>query len=119
MGSEQIALGRAGEEAAARYLTSQGLRIVERNWRCRLGEIDIVASDGDTLVICEVKTRTTDRFGTPLAAVTPTKVRRLRRLAGLWLEAHADRPKRVRLDVVGILLHGPKAPLLEHVREVG
>lgn len=74
-------LGRYGEDVAVRHLHDQGLVILERNWRCRAGEIDIVARHGDVLVFCEVKTRRSDRFGSPVEAVTPRKLARMRVLA--------------------------------------
>lgn len=76
----------------------------ERNWRCRWGELDIIAAEGSTLVVVEVKTRTGDRFGTPAEAVTPAKYRRLRRLAGLWLDTQETGFAAVRFDVVAVLL---------------
>ena len=75
------ALGRFGEDHAARFLISAGISVIERNWRCAEGELDVVAFEGDVLVVCEVKTRRDDKFGGPLYAVTPMKVARLRRLA--------------------------------------
>ncbi len=102
------ALGAYGERLAADHLERQGLTILDRNWRCRFGEIDLVARDGATVVVCEVKTRTTDRFGGPLAAITPQKATRLRRLAAAWLEAHdLERTVRVdgvRIDVVSVMV---------------
>ena len=112
-------LGAWGESLAARYLESRGLTILARRWRCRDGEIDIVARDGATLVVCEVKTRTSEAFGSPLAAVTPIKVRRLRRLARAWLQAHDERALEIRLDVVGILAPELSRPVIEHLRGVG
>ncbi len=111
-------LGNWGEELAARHLESLGMVILARNWRCRAGEIDVVALDDGTLVVCEVKTRTTDAFGIPLAAVTPVKLRRLRRLAAEWLAESAVRVRDVRFDVVGILTTSSGEPLLEHIRGV-
>ena len=84
-------LGRSGEQAAADYLESCGLRILDRNWRCAVGEIDIVAVDRRTLVVVEVKSRTGTRCGSPLEAVTRAKRARLRRLAVQWLNAHGIR----------------------------
>ena len=81
-------LGKSGEQAAAEYLESCGLRILDRNWRCATGEIDIVAVDRQTLVVVEVKARTSTRYGTPLEAVSRAKRARLRRLAVQWLNAH-------------------------------
>ncbi|TQE20636.1 YraN family protein, partial [Streptomyces ipomoeae] len=87
------ALGRYGEELAARRLTEAGMTVLERNWRCgRTGEIDIVARDGDALVVCEVKTRRAGAFEHPMAAVTPTKADRLRGLAERWLQEHGRGP---------------------------
>ena len=98
------ALGRYGEELAARHLADSGLAILERNYRCESGEIDIVARDGDVLVVCEVKTRAGLAFGAPIEAVTATKARRLRVLACQWLADHRGvRPATVRFDVVGVL----------------
>ncbi len=118
MGRERIECGRRGEDLTVAYLRESGWEILERNWRCREGEIDIVARDGDTLVVCEVKTRTSERFGTPLAAVTAIKAARLRRLAVAWLVAREARVPAVRVDVVGILLDDPDQPpvRIEHVR---
>jgi putative endonuclease len=109
-------LGRYGERVAAAHLEAAGLTILERNWRCDLGEIDIVAREGDTLVICEVKTRSGLGFGSPLEGVTPVKVLRLRRLAGRWLATHPQRASEVRIDLVGVLRPRRGAALVEHVR---
>ena len=117
--SAHTRLGEWGEGLAARFLEGQGLTLLDRRWRCRQGEIDIVARDGSTLVICEVKTRTSEAFGSPVAAVTPIKVRRLRRLAAAWLEAHDHSASDVRLDVIGILADHGGRPLIEHLRGVG
>jgi len=118
MGTERVELGRWGEEIAARHLVGMGMSIVDRNWRCRAGEIDIIARDGDDIVICEVKTRSTEYFGIPVAAVTPRKVRRLRRLAAEWLAQHQGAAAHVRIDVIGVLRRTPGDPVIEHVCEV-
>ncbi|MGN6444532.1 YraN family protein, partial [Amnibacterium sp.] len=98
-------LGRRGEEEAAAYLADLGYRIIERNWRCRSGEIDIVAMDGAELVIVEVKTRSGRGFGDPLEAVDPAKLTRLCVLAGAWRRAHRDvRARTTRIDLIGVLL---------------
>jgi putative endonuclease len=112
------ALGRYGEDVAARHLIEHGIVVLERNWRCDAGEIDIVGRDGAVLVICEVKTRRTNGFGTPLEAVTAAKAARLRRLAGRWLAASGVRPAHVRFDVVGVLASGHGAAQVDHVRGV-
>jgi putative endonuclease len=110
------AVGRFGEDVAAQHLVRTGLVVLERNWRCSLGEIDIVARDGDTLVVCEVKTRRGLRFGSPLEAVTETKARRLRQLAAEWVRVHEVRPALVRIDVVGVLAAADGPMRVEHVR---
>ncbi len=112
-------LGAYGEACAARYLTGQGMVVLDRNWRCDQGEIDLVLRDGDVLVICEVKTRTSVRFGHPVESVTERKAARLRRLAARWLAEHPLRPAEVRLDLVGVLASPGCEPDLEHVRGIG
>ncbi|MEU8864221.1 YraN family protein [Streptomyces umbrinus] len=114
------ALGKYGEDLAARRLTESGMTVLRRNWRSgRSGEIDIVARDGDALVVCEVKTRRTGTFEHPMAAVTPVKAQRLRGLAERWLQEHGGAPPGgVRIDVVGVLLPDRGAPVVEHVRGV-
>ncbi|MFD7627551.1 YraN family protein [Streptomyces sp. NPDC059851] len=113
------ALGRYGEDLAARRLAEAGMTVIARNWRCRGGEIDIVARDGDALVVCEVKTRREGCFEHPMAAVRPGKAERLRRLAGRWLTDHGGPPPGgVRIDLVGVLLPRRGAPVVEHVRGV-
>ncbi|MFD6290963.1 YraN family protein [Streptomyces sp. NPDC060205] len=112
------ALGRYGEDLAARRLAEAGMTVLQRNWRAgRTGEIDIVARDGDALVVCEVKTRRAGPFEHPMAAVTPVKAERLRGLAERWLQEHGGAPPGgVRIDVVGVLLPDRGAPVVEHVR---
>jgi putative endonuclease len=112
-------LGRDGEQAAVDYLASRGLRILDRNWRCAIGEIDIVAVDRHEFVVCEVKTRSGTRYGTPLEAVTRAKLRRLRRLAVAWLNAHGVRFDQIRIDVVGLVREGAGGYVVEHVKGVG
>ncbi|MEV5913852.1 YraN family protein [Streptomyces sp. WAC 01325] len=115
------ALGRYGEELAARRLAEAGMTVLERNWRCgRTGEIDIVARDGDVLVVCEVKSRRKGAFEHPMAAVTPEKAQRLRGLAEHWIHAHggAPPPGGVRIDLVGVILPDRGAPVVEHARGV-
>ncbi|MGW3420858.1 YraN family protein [Streptomyces phaeochromogenes] len=114
------ALGKYGEDLAARRLTESGMTVLQRNWRSgRAGEIDIVARDGDALVVCEVKTRRTGTFEHPMAAVTPAKTQRLRGLAERWLQEHGGAPPGgVRIDVVGVLLPDRGAAVVEHVRGV-
>ena len=108
------ALGRRGEELAAAYLAEHGLVVLDRNWRCRLGELDIVCTDTRRLVVCEVKTRSGTRFGEPAEAVTPRKVARIRRLTQAWLAAHHVRWCGVRFDVVAVLMEPDRPPTLQH-----
>jgi putative endonuclease len=111
-------LGAWGERLAARYLQDRGVEVVDRNWRCRHGEIDIVARDGDCLVFCEVKTRRSQRFGSPVEAVHWEKAARLRRLAAAWLQEHDMHAPRVRIDVIGILLVDGSPARLRHLESV-
>jgi putative endonuclease len=112
-------LGRQGEQLAASFLTEAGLTVVDRNWRCKQGEIDIVAVDGRTLVICEVKTRSGLRFGTPIEAITRPKALRLRRLAVMWVNVHGLRFELIRIDIVGVLRDVSGEFTIEHVQGVG
>jgi putative endonuclease len=119
------ALGRYGEDLAARWLAdAAGMTVLERNWRCRAGEIDIVAEDGDALVVCEVKSRVQGDFEHPMAAITPRKAERLRGLAERWLAERwlidhgGPPPGGVRIDLVGVLLPARGAARVEHVRGV-
>jgi putative endonuclease len=111
-------LGKQGEDLAARHFVGAGFTILARNWRCAAGEIDIVARDGDVLVVAEVKTRTSTAYGTPAEAITRRKIDKLRELALMWLREHPSGGADVRFDVVGVLL--PKSGLvqLEHLRGV-
>ncbi|WP_329519871.1 YraN family protein [Spirillospora sp. NBC_01491] len=111
-----ISLGRRGEDAAVGYLDRIGWTVLARNWRCREGEIDIVAHDGRRHVVCEVKTRSSTAYGGPLEAINAGKAARLRRLAWRWAAAHGVRGE-LRVDVIG-LLTVDGGFLLEHHREV-
>jgi len=98
------ALGARGEDAVVAWYEHRGYRIVDRNWRCRDGELDLVARRGDVVVFCEVKTRSSSAFGAPVEAVTWRKQRRLRQLARLWLMTRAgDAPAGLRFDVASVL----------------
>lgn len=112
--------GREGEERAARYLEARGYRVWDRNWRCPQGEIDIVADDGRDLVVVEVKTRRTDRFGHPFTAVDRRKRERLWRLAHAWVRAHpgAASGRSVRVDLIGITGEHPATAVLEHLEDL-
>lgn len=112
------AVGHYGEDVAVRHLTEAGLEVVERNWRCAAGEIDVVARERGCLVVCEVKTRSSLAFGSPLEAITPAKAARLRRLATLWLREHDVHAAEVRFDVVGVLRQPRGAAVVEHLRGV-
>ena len=114
------ALGKYGEDLAVRRLTEAGMTVLQRNWRCgRSGEIDIVARDGEVLVVCEVKTRRAGSFQHPMAAVTPEKAQRLRGLAERWIHAHGGAPPGgVRIDLVGVVLPRRGPARLEHARGV-
>jgi putative endonuclease len=111
----RLALGDYGERLAARHLVEQGMVVLDRNWRCDQGEIDLVLREGDVLVICEVKTRTSLACGSPHEAVTAEKIERLKRLAARWAEAHDVRPPETRIDLVAV--HRPRrgASIVEHV----
>jgi putative endonuclease len=115
--AQRQALGSFGERLAARHLESRGLTVLERNWRCREGEIDIVAQDGSTVVVCEVKARSSVRYGAPLEAITPVKARRLYRLGVLWARARGLGFVELRVDVVTVLLDG-RRPSVEHLEGV-
>lgn len=110
------ALGAYGESVAQRHLAEQGMLLLDRNWRCDRGEIDLVLRDGDVLVVCEVKTRTSDDFGSPHEAVSEAKLDRLRELAERWREAHGIRPVEVRIDLVAVRRPPRGAAVVEHVR---
>ncbi|MGB3303473.1 YraN family protein [Gordonia sp. (in: high G+C Gram-positive bacteria)] len=97
-------IGQVGEDLAANYVEKLGWQILERNWRTRNGELDLIAADGDTLVIVEVKTRASRTYTDPLAAVTPQKLRRMRLLARQWLAQQDRFWEVVRFDVISILL---------------
>jgi putative endonuclease len=111
------AVGAYGERVAVRYLLDQGMVLLARNWRCATGEIDAVLRDrGDVLVFVEVKTRRSERFGTPAAAVLPAKVVRLRRLAARWLSQARIHPHEVRFDVVEVLPQRSGPARVAHLR---
>lgn len=114
-------IGAWGEQLAVDYLSGLGLRVLARNWRCRYGELDVIAADDAVraLVFVEVKTRTGDQFGGAAQAVTPDKVRRLRRLAGLWLGQQHDSWASVRIDVIAIRIGRRRTPEITHIQGVG
>ncbi len=114
------AIGAYGESVARRHLSEKGLVVLDRNWRCERGEIDLVLRDGNVLVVCEVKTRSSAQScGTPHEAVTAAKLKRLQRLAIAWQEAHGVRANDVRVDLVAVV-RPPRGPAeVEHVKGIG
>jgi len=114
------AVGRYGERVAAEHLVSSGLAILDRNWRCKDGELDIVARDGDALVFVEVKTRSSTAFGDPAEAISAAKAARIRGLALRWMEQHRDLPsqfrRELRFDVVAVLRGSSGAAAVRHLR---
>lgn len=118
-GKVSRALGAHGERLAARYLEASGFQIIERNWRCARGELDIVAYEpaARSVVVVEVKTKTGLGFGTPLESITHVKARRLYQLARMWVDERSLGPTRVRVDGVGVLLAG-REPEITHIRGI-
>jgi putative endonuclease len=112
------ALGRYGEDVAARFLSEKGYRLLATNWRCSQGELDIIAIDGVVLVFVEVKTRSSTRFGVPAEAVNRVKAARLRTLAGAWLAEHRPRHDGLRFDVISVLSSRAGAAQVEHLQGV-
>jgi putative endonuclease len=108
-------LGASGERRAAQWYEAEGYEVLDRNWRCPDGELDLVARRGPTLVFCEVKTRRTTRFGQPFEAVTSTKQARIRRLAARWLRERGASlglwSPLIRFDVASVL--GAELQILE------
>ena len=100
---ERQLLGKRGEDQAAAWYEANGYEVLERNWRCREGELDLIVRRNRTIVFCEVKTRTSDAFGVPAEAITYKKRQRLRHLAAKWLDDSPIRPRQIRFDVASIL----------------
>ena len=117
MTSNRQWLGRYGEDRACDYLSKLGYQIVERNARSRDGELDIVATDGSTLVFVEVKTRSSRFSGHPFQAITPLKVARIRRLAAGWCASRQLPNSQVRFDAISVLVQGGQVAI-EHLRQV-
>jgi putative endonuclease len=111
-------LGRRGEQLAADYLVGTGMAIIERNWRCALGEIDVIARDGSETVFVEVKTRAGLGYGHPLESITAAKLARLRRLAAAWCEAHPGEGGGIRIDAVAVVAPRGGGVQIEHLRRV-
>ncbi|HYB37412.1 MAG TPA: YraN family protein [Mycobacterium sp.] len=114
-------LGALGEQAAVDHLTKLGLRILTRNWRCRYGELDVIAADPatGTAVFVEVKTRSGDDFGGLAQALTGRKVLRLRRLAALWLASQGESWAAIRIDVIGVRFGRRRRPEIYHLQGIG
>lgn len=110
-------LGQRGERIAERHLIAQGLTVIDRNWRCPQGEIDLVMRDGDETVFVEVKTRTSDAFGHPLEAITVAKLARLRRLASAWCAEHPG-AGRIRIDAVAVIAPRRAPATVDHLQGV-
>ena len=114
------ALGAYGEGVAARHLTEDaGMVLLDRNWRCKEGEIDLVLRDGPVLVVCEVKTRTSYLCGAPHEAITDAKLDRLQRLGQAWMREHDVLAEEARVDLVAVLRPAKGPADVDHVRGVG
>jgi putative endonuclease len=107
------ALGARGEVLAGEWYTAHGYTVLDRNWRTRWGELDLVLERNHVIVFCEVKTRTTDAFGIGAESVTRDKQQRIRRLAGQWLDAHDQSHRGLRFDVVSILAPRDGPPVVD------
>jgi putative endonuclease len=116
MGNAKQVFGKYGEWLAAEFLVDSGMRLIARNWRCALGEIDIIAQDGDVTVFCEVKTRSGTTYGTPAEAVVRAKQLRLRKLAAEWMKTSHRHIDGVRFDVVAVLSPRRGSIRLQHIK---
>jgi putative endonuclease len=115
--ADKDVLGRAGEDRAARYFADDGWTVLDRNWRCAAGEIDLVVARGRDLVVVEVKTRRGEAFGHPLEAIDQRKRERLWRLAVAWIAAHRPlaQGRRLRRDAIAVVGPDPATGALEHL----
>ena len=113
------ALGRYGETVAAQLLIEAGLTLLDRNWRCDEGEIDLVLREGAVLVVCEVKTRRGDLGGTPHEAIDDAKLDRLHRLGRRWMTAQDLHSDDVRVDLVAVIQPARGRAVVDHVRGIG
>lgn len=112
-------LGSVGESLAAQHLQNKGYRILQKNFSCRFGEIDLVALEGDDVVMVEIKTRRGRTFGRPEEAVTPFKIKRLQRAGHLFKQRHSKLPDSLRIDTVAVTLSSPgKSARIEIFRNV-
>jgi putative endonuclease len=113
-------LGKSGEELAAKYLQEKNYQILDRNWRVKEGEIDLVAlSPEEVLIFVEVKTRSSDLFGDPLESIKPRKIYRIQRLALAWLAVHSNLGSPFRLDAIGILIARSGQYTIDHRIDIG
>lgn len=110
-------VGKYGEDRASEFLERLGYQLIDRNWRCEVGEIDIVAKDSDCLVFAEVKTRTRVGFGHPFEAITSAKMKKMRQLVGEWCRAHQISSVQVRLDAISVLISQGRIHI-EHLKQV-
>ena len=115
VGQHNQELGAKGEELAAHYLADAGYTVLERNWRCAIGELDIIAEHAGQIIGVEVKTRSSLGFGHPAEAVNPVKLRRISRLVRRWCVEQRRNPNTVRVDVVAILLEPGQESHIEHL----
>jgi putative endonuclease len=113
----RIHTGRIGEDRAVLFLSALGYTIHKRNWRCRIGEIDIIARDDLTWVFVEVRTRRTSHFGDAAESMTPQKVRRLQRLAQLYLAQHPQHAHDFRIDFIGITVSNSTSHI-HHIQSI-
>ncbi|MDE0546909.1 YraN family protein [Microbacterium sp. C7(2022)] len=113
-------LGRAGEDRAAQYFVQQGYQVLDRNWRCSSGELDLIVRRGDEVVFVEVKTRTSEGFGHPFEALDVRKRARLWRVSMAWIAAHRDAVQgcRTRVDAIGLVGADPSTAVVEHLVDV-
>ncbi|WP_122820882.1 YraN family protein [Varibaculum vaginae] len=122
MTSKNRAIGTAGEDLAVRMLKESGYQILDRNWRCRFGELDIICRDPHSarLVFAEVKTRTSQQYGGARRGIGREKYNRLRQLVSLWLSSHpgSGRGRGVRIDLIAIDISGGTVPLITHCRGI-
>jgi len=115
-GLQNAGVGSRGEELAAAFLERNGFALVERNFRCKGGEIDIIAKDGSTMVFIEVKSRKTLTYGVPQLAVTPFKQRQISKAALTWLARNHKHDSHARFDVIAILLENDYSHQIEHIK---
>lgn len=111
-------LGRHGEQIAADHLQARGMRVIDRNWRCSHGELDLVLRDGDETVFVEVKTRAGDGYGHPFEAITRRKLARLRRLALAWCDERDAPTGPIRIDAVAVLAPSNSPAIVEHLERI-